>query len=36
MKNFSKTIAVALLMATLTMNVNAQKTSAKPFGPLPT
>ena len=36
MKNFSKTIAFAILMATLTMNVNAQKTSNKPFGPLPT
>lgn len=36
MINYCKTIAVAILMAMLTINVNAQTKSTKPCGPLPT
>ncbi len=36
MINYCKTIAVAILMAMLTINVNAQAKSTKPCGPLPT
>ena len=36
MINYCKTIAIAILMAMLTINVNAQTKSTKPCGPLPT
>ena len=36
MINYCKTIAIAILMAMLTINVNAQTNSTKPCGPLPT
>ncbi|MBQ2361976.1 MAG: hypothetical protein II398_13900, partial [Prevotella sp.] len=36
MINYCKTIAVAILMAMLTIYVNAQTKSTKPCGPLPT
>ncbi|MBQ5509791.1 MAG: alpha-L-fucosidase [Prevotella sp.] len=36
MINYCKTLAIAILMAMLTINVNAQTKSTKPCGPLPT